>query len=348
MPFARFMDRALYEPELGYYRGGPLPWGQDADYVTAPQVHPALGASIARLVVDVDARLGAPELFTLVEVGSGNGQLARVVLATLRDDAPDLWARMRFLSIECGENARAAQADLPTPGGGIAVREALPAAPSAVRGFLYANELLDAFPVHRVRQTKTGLLESHVDLVEGTLVERYCAPSTPAIAAHLEANGVVLSAGQVAEVALGVQDWLQEVHRYLTRGGMLLVDYGHSTESLYGPNRMGGTLVAQQRFALSDDVITCPGDRDLTAHVDFGNLARIAEGLGLSWSGRCSLRVFLIGMGAAADQPDAPVAARMALRHLLVSEIADGHSVVFMHRGLPTAPSFGRARLEEV
>lgn len=347
IPFARFMEQALYDPEFGYYSGGPLPWGTDGDYVTAPQVHPALGQSIAALAVELDGALGRPDPFTLLEVGSGNGQLARSVLAAIERVAPVLWGRLRLVSVERGAAARAAQADLPSPGAGIRLEADLPAPAEPLHGLVYVNELLDAFPVHRVRQTRRGLMEAFVDVEAERLVERYMKPSTAALAGYIEDNSIELADGQVAEICLQVEPWLVRLHGVLRAGGVLAVDYGHSTAALYGPSRRFGTLVAQQRFELFDDVLTHPGDRDLTAHVDFGNLQRVGERLGMSWAGRCSLRVFLIGMGATAGQETEPLEARLALRHLLVSEIADAHSVAFLHKDLAgAAPLFGRTRLD--
>ncbi len=345
MPFADFMERALYEPGLGYYRAGPLPWGQGADYVTAPQVHPALGQSIAALAVGLDAALDMPAPFSLLEVGSGNGQLARAVLTTLRDRHPGLWQRLRFVSVERGENAREAQADLPAPAAGLCVVATVPE--DAGVGLVYANELLDAFPVHRVRQAGNELLESYVDVADDQLVETWRPPSSRGLLGHLAANAVRLGDGQIGEICLEAERWIGLADSALSAGGILLVDYGHSTSTLYGDSRPHGTLVAQQRFVLSDDLLSCPGDRDLTAHVDFGNVQRVAEDLGMNWAGRCSLRVFLVGMGATADSAAGGVEERLALRHLLVSEIADSHSVAFMYRDLAgERPAFGRERLE--
>jgi len=347
IPFARFMEEALYHPELGYYSAGPLPWGGDADYITAPQVHPALGQSIATLAIELDHALGRPEPFALLEVGSGNGELARAVLEAVERLAPGLWERLRFTSVERGAAARSVQADLPSPGAGLRVQPELPPPGARGRGLVYANELFDAFPVHRVKQTSQGLLEAHVDVLEGRLVERYLEPSTEALSQHIDANSIRLADSQVAEVCLQVEPWLAQANALLEAGGLLAVDYGHPTATLYGPARRSGTLVAQQRFALFDDVLVSPGDRDLTAHVDFGNLQRVGERLSLHYEPLCSLRVFLIGMGATADQEGAPLEARMALRHLLVSEIADSHSVAFLHKGLAeNVPMFGRARLD--
>jgi len=347
IPLARFMEQSLYDPDLGYYTAGPLPWGADADYVTAPQVHPALGQSVAALAVELDDALGHPDPFALIEIGSGNGQLARAVLATIERDEPSLWGRLSFTSVERGAAARAAQADLPVPGAGVSVKPVVPSPGEPLRGLVYANELLDAFPVHRIKQTSRGLLEAYVDVAAERLVERYLAPSTSALGQYLADNSIELADGQVGEICLQVEPWLERLDGVLAAGGVLAVDYGHSTAALYGPSRMSGTLVAQQRFELFDDVLARPGDRDLTAHVDFGNLQRVGERLGMFWAGRCSLRVFLIGMGATAAQERESLEARMALRHLLVSEIADAHSVAFLCKGLPgAAPVFGRARLD--
>ncbi len=345
--FARFMEQALYHPELGYYGAGPLPWGIDADYVTAPQVHPALGRSIATLAMELDEALARPDPFALLEVGSGNGQLARAVLATIEQRSPDLWQRLSFTSVERGAAARAAQRDLLSPGRGKSVQAELPLSCEPLRGLVYANELFDAFPVHRVQQTSGGLLEAHVDVGDGELVERYLGPSTPALVQYIEDNSIDLADGQVAEICLNVQPWLAQVDGLLAAGGVLAVDYGHPTAVLYGPSRWSGTLVAQRRFALFDDPLIHPGDRDLTAHVDFGNLQRAAERLGMQWAARCSLRVFLIGMGATANQEQESIEARLALRHLLVSEIADAHKVAFMYKALGgDVPVFGRQRLD--
>lgn len=347
LPFAKFMQRALYDPEFGYYTAGPAPWGVSGDYITTPQVHPAVGQSIARYAIELDEALGRPAPFDLVEHGSGNGALARSVLETIAGEAPDLWARTRFVSVEPGAEGRAAQADLPQPGHGLQVATPETDMSAAWRGLVYSNELLDAFPVHRVRMAGGVLEEAHVDVVDGRLTLCYLAPSTPAINDYLVDNGVALREGQIADICLQVAEWVRTAASRLEAGAVLVIDYGYETQTLFGESRPHGTLVAQQRFALSDDVVSRPGDRDLTAHVDFGNLRRCAQVQGLHWGGLCSLRVFLLGMGASRAAGEPGAADRLALRHLLVSEVGDTHQVVTLRRGgdLET-PVFGRVRLE--
>jgi SAM-dependent MidA family methyltransferase len=101
-----------------------------------------------------------------------------------------------------------------------------------------------------------------------------------------------------------------------------------------------------RRFQLDDDPLEGVGTKDLTAHVDFGNLRRCAFEAGLGGGEICSLRVFLISNGAG-QGTDGSTAERMALRHLLVSEIGDAHRVMLVTQGLPPRePRFGRRRLD--
>ncbi len=341
------MEAALYEPGLGYYRNDVLPWGGDGDYITAPQVHPALGVSIARMAVELDGSLGRPDPFVAVEIGSGNGALAAAFLDAVRRSAPNLWRRLRFVSVERGPAARAAQTWPATPGAGVEVVESLEELPDRFEGLVYGNELLDAFPVERVRGVDASFEQLFVDCRDGRLREIGLQPAATELRRYLERNQIELGAGQVADICLGIEPWIDALSARLSAGGVLMVDYGHDTPALFGPSRQHGTLVAQQRFVLSDEILERPGDQDLTAHVDWGNLRRLGIEREFMWAGECSLGVFLIGMGATEQLPGQEVAARMALRHLLVSEIAEAHRVVFLHRDIPgQAPVFGRSRLE--
>lgn len=344
--FAEFMRAALYDPQHGYYTSGRPVWGADGDYVTAPGVHSAYGAAVARLATEVDQALGEPPRFDLVEIGAGDGTLLRTALAELRATRPQLWRRTRAGMVERGTPSRTrAVHDLTPPGAGLWDDDDLAAA-GPLRGLLFCNELLDAFAVERVRVCDGELEQSRIGVQDGRLVERFASPVDDAIVRHLEAVRVRLREGQVAEVCLEVGPWLQRVVTALEAGALLVVDYGHETATLYGPERDRGTLVSMHRYRLGDDPLEDPGRRDLTAHVDLGNLRRLGRDRGLVVQGPCSLRVFLLGMGAAERRPD-DARERLGLRHLLVSEIGDRHQAMLLSRGLPgRVPLFGRARLE--
>lgn len=351
IPFSLFMETALYDPELGYYTRGASVWGLQGDYLTAPQLHPALGQAAAALAIEIDELTGRPDPFDLVEVGPGRGDLIAALAESLRAGRPELWKRLRIWLVErAAHTLAAACARVPAPPRGIHPARSIEQIPedAGLQGLVIGNELLDAFAVERVTRREGRLLQSRVGLHGGRLVETFGEPVEPVVVRHLNANGIALRDGQIAEVCTTVDAWLRAVGARLARGGLVVVDYGHETSTLYGEERPAGTLVCMRGFRLDDDPLEAVGDKDLTSHVDFGNVRRAARAAGFDGGQLCSLRVFLISSGADLRPGDSP-ARQLALRHLLVSEIGDAHKVMLLTRGIaPGLPRFGRARLDEL
>lgn len=359
MTFRDFMDRALYTPGEGYYARPHTAWSEDADFVTAPQVDAAFGLAVAALAQECDAALGSRGPFDMVEIGGGDGALLRDTCDALQRRAPRVYARTRVWSIEPGDASRARQQETLAPHASrvrwIASLDELP--PCSLQGLVVSNELLDAFPVHRV-VWRDGLRELFVDVdgdgdIAAAFVERELAPSTPELAAYLAANDISLQGGQVAEVCLQVASWVEEVARSLERGVVLTVDYGAETAALYDDARMNGSLVCQHRYQLNAAPYERIGEQDITAHVDFGNLRRCGAANGLDDGGIASLAVFLVGFGATDDlvPPDrggatgaAEMRRHLGLRHLLFTEIGDAHRVMLQTKGVAPIP-FGLSRL---
>jgi len=355
MSFRDFMERALYEPGRGYYARLQTPWSEAADFVTAPQVDVAFGTAVASLARECDAALGAPRRFDLIEQGGGDGALIGDVCDALARDADELYRRTRVWCIERGAAARERQQErlarhverVRWLDGLAEIRD------GDLEGLLFSNELLDAFPVHRVVWRDGRLCELFVDLQGDELAERAMEPSTSELGDYLERNGIELEEGQAAEICLAVAPWIGAVAQRLRRGFVLTVDYGAETPALYGPGRPRGTLVCQHRYQLNDQPYARVGEQDITAHVDLGNLRRRGEELGLHCAGTCSLAVFLLGFGAGetiaaergggGDDPDA-IRRRLGLRHLLFTEIGDAHRVMLQYKDVgPIA--FGLDRL---
>ena len=135
-------------------------------------------------------------------------------------------------------------------------------------GVVIANELLDALPVHRVRQVGGNLVEVFVDSSGDGFVDRLGPPSTPRLAARLSEEGVELAEGQQAEIALGIDAWFDEIQRWLGRGLVVVIDYGYPATVLYGPRHQAGTLLGYVGHRAIDDPYANVGRQDLTAHVD--------------------------------------------------------------------------------
>jgi SAM-dependent MidA family methyltransferase len=327
MTFARFMDLALYDPEGGYYAGtadgGP---GRTGDFLTAPEGHAIFGWTVAREVEEVWHRLGEPARFVVREHGAGSGALAEGILDGLRRSNSPLLAAVRYQAIEVSLSRLAALRTRLEAAGLAGYIEPTDAEPAA--GAILANELLDALPVHRVEGSASGLRERYVALdTGGGLTTSLGEPSTSALAARLEDEGVRLEPGQPAEVCLALGPWLRDAVEPLERGLVLLIDYGASAAALYSPAR-GSTLRAYHRHRVHDDALVAVGHQDLTAHVDLTAVERAAEAAGLEPAGRTTQAEFLAGLGIGEllvglqTGPDATLEGYLAAKSAVVRMLA--------------------------
>ncbi|HWH23595.1 MAG TPA: SAM-dependent methyltransferase [Candidatus Limnocylindria bacterium] len=262
--FARFMQRALYEPGLGYYATSRERTTRAGDFLTAPELHPIFAEAIAVQLAEMRERLGAAADFTVREYGAGRG--------TLAEPLPADW---RHQPIEFNDRPD------PTP----------------IVGCVLANEFLDALPVHRVVQRPGGLRELYVGWRDGSFVEVEAELSDRALEAWFTDRAVELEDGQRAEVNLAILEWLASLPAQLERGYVLLIDYGAPAAELYGPHRRTGTLRAFRAHHVSSNVLGGVGRQDLTAHVDLDALERGAQTAGLTLVGRTTQTEFLVGCG---------------------------------------------------
>lgn len=301
IPFRDYMDAALYGPGLGYYAVGAVALGRGGDFVTSPEVHPAFGQLLAHWLARVDAALDHPAVFDAVEMGAGSGRLAADILAALAADHPALFARVRYQIIERSAGLRARQADLlaGVPGAAViwpADLAALP--PGSVTGAIFSNELVDAFPVHRVAMTAEGLQELYVGLdAAGNFREEAGPPSTPDLAGYFARLGVAPPVGVRSEVNLDAIAWLRAVAGVLDRGALLTIDYGDTADRLYSTLRPDGTLLCYTQGKVGADPFAAPGAQDMTAHVDFTALQQAGAAAGLTTASLTRQMYFLVDLG---------------------------------------------------
>ena len=286
--FARFMERALLEPGLGYYATAQRRAGRSGDFMTAPELHPILGAAIAQLAAATWERLGQPATFRWREYGAGEGTLLLAALDYLaREEHPLLGA----LEVSVSEANPHRLADLTAalaalPGGGppLAAAGSPPAA-----GIVVANEFADALPFHIVvgrAAAPGGFAERRVtaDPVTNALTWAE-GPLNTGVAdqlAPLMAGWPPLAEGQLAEISPATAEWAHGLSAELTEGVVLVLDYGREGVALRDPaSRMAGTALAYQGHRATPDLLGEPGSRDLTAHVDLTLLRAAAEAGGL-------------------------------------------------------------------
>jgi SAM-dependent MidA family methyltransferase len=304
--FAEFMEAALYDPEFGYYTTEPL-IGAGGDYWTSSEVHPIYGDLLAKQLAQAAATIAPTGVFTILEMGAGRGTLAGQVLTALEREHPDLLDRLQYRIIErsAGMVRRQQNHLRPFIQSGISVQwlpDLAALALDSIIGAILSNELVDAFPIHRVVQRPLGLREIFVgwspeSSPSGAFIEIEAPPADPAVQHHLEGLGVRLHDGQRAEVNLEAMDWMRQIARRLTKGIVLTVDYGHTASDLYSPIRKDGTLLCYYRETVSDNPYVRIGLQDITAHVDFTSLALTGEQEGLVVTGFTNQLHFLMGLG---------------------------------------------------
>ncbi|MGH9749747.1 MAG: class I SAM-dependent methyltransferase [Candidatus Polarisedimenticolia bacterium] len=299
LSFARYMEVCLYHPHLGYYTRG-LGGGGGRDYLTSSGLHRAYGVLIARQVEEMWARLGKPDPFLFVEFGPGEGCFAADLLSEAAR-RPGFARCLRYLLVESSPALAARQRAR------LAGRTAVPVAwlteaelerRSGFSGVVFANEVLDAFPVHRIVGTAEGPREIFVGADGGRLLERVLPLSGEGVRRFLDESGVVLEDGQEADLNLAAPCWLSWAVRLPRRGYIIIVDYGHEARELYRPERRRGTLLAYHRHRTNEEFLARPGEQDLTAHLDFTALRRAAEAAGARVLGTLSQSRFLLALGA--------------------------------------------------
>ncbi len=276
IPFAEFMEIALYYPDGYYARRGRI--GAGGDYFTSPTAHPAFGALLAAQIFAMWRALGCPSPFWIVECGAGDGILAVDLMEFAERQLPDFARAVRYVAID----RMSARSRPSTPAGvSWAASTALPL--RGVVGCVVSNELIDAFPVHRFQIEGGRPLEVFVAAgADGSFTERLREPTTPLIAERLAPALARLPDGYRGEVNAGIDGWAASAAAALDRGFALTIDYGDEAGELYSPRRAGGTLQTHYRHTAGGSPYQRVGRQDITARVDFSALIESGRAVGLA------------------------------------------------------------------
>lgn len=288
---ADYLQRVLYAPGLGYYVAGARKFGAAGDFVTAAELTPLHARAVA---VQVDAILRASGAREVVELGAGSGAFAADLLAALarRGATPS-----RYVIVELGPELRERQRALITERSPdlldrVAWQDAPPA---AIDGAVLVNEVLDAVPPHVVERRGGQYFECGVGW-DGALREAM-RPLSPGALRTLAEERFPPEGDYLSEINPAAEALVEELGRRITRGAMLLFDYGFPQREYYHPQRSRGTLMGHYRHRAHADPLLWPGLSDLTAHVDFTAIALAGERAGLEVAGYAQQAPFLIGCG---------------------------------------------------
>jgi len=348
LPFSQFMEWCLYHPEYGYYQSKGVTIGAQGDYYTSPSVSPLFGHLIAKQLFQMSEILGGKD-FDLTEMGGGRGFLCEDILDWAEKTSPDFYQHLRYHLIETSSPLLKEQKER------LSEREregrvfwinpkTLGEGTVQIQGCFLSNELVDAFPVHRVILDQGKLREIYVTHRNGQFEEQRGELSNPGIDSYFRSMGVALQEGQKAEVNLLALAWMENVARCLHRGFALTIDYGYVAKELYAPHRREGTLLCYFQHEASENPYERLGEQDITSHVNFTSLIRKGEEVGLHFTGLVPQYRFLIGLGILEQMETLGkeitelegLKLRLSLKHLIEPEMGMGEvfKVLVQHKGV--------------
>ena len=295
LPFIEFMQLALYAPGEGYYSSGLTKLGKQGDFITAPELTPLFGKTLANQCKQILTSVENPILF---EFGAGTGALCIDVLNQLEqlNCLPEA-----YYILEVSSNLRHRQQELfqqkiPHLLHRISWLDHWPETP--FNGVVMANEVLDAMPVNRFMLKDNNILESYISLNKaGELTEQFKPCQNERLSNYIKNNLPQQTAEYLSEVNLFIEDWLANIYKMINRGAVFLIDYGFPRHEYYHPDRNQGTLMCHYQHHAHPDPLIHPGEQDITAHVDFTHVAEAGQQAGFHIAGYTNQASFLLANG---------------------------------------------------
>jgi SAM-dependent MidA family methyltransferase len=335
IPFSRYMEICLYDPELGYYSRDAEQFGKAGDFYTSSDVHAVFGRLLARQFEELWRVLGSPSQIEILELGPGRGLFAQDVLDWSEKKFPAFFAAVHYslgegspalrrrLQTTLERHFAAGKASLCSDGKVIAREGATSVVPNAatveralapeIPIIVFANEFFDALPVE-VLSLQGELRISEND---GRLLETWQPASVEALE-FLDRYGVHPQTGERIEALLIAQRYMSQIAAAIKRGFIIAIDYGYTRqEQLAGRHR--GTIAAYRQHSMSANPYEAPGEQDITAHVNFTALGAAAEVQGMQVQPLLTQSQFLLGIGEHNQFADAFEECRLPQEHAKVA-----------------------------
>ena len=303
IPFSRYMELCLYDPELGYYARHAGQFGKAGDFYTSSDVHAVFGRLLARQFDEIWRAMGAPSPVEILELGPGRGLFAQDVLDWSEKKFPNFFRALRYTLAEGSPRLRERlrqTLERHIRGNKCAVvgestEDFAPGDPTIV----FANEFFDALPVEVL--SAPGALRVSSD--SNRLTECW-APASAAELEFLDRYSVHPDPGERIEVALRAQEYIRRVARSIARGFVVVIDYGYTRQELLA-GRHRGTIMTYRQHSATPNPYEAPGEQDITAHVNFTALAAALEENGMLVQKLLTQSQFLMGVGEANQFADA-------------------------------------------
>lgn len=301
IPFARYMELAIYSPGMGYYCSGTTKFGCAGDFVTAPEISSLFGRAIAQQATQIIEGVGE-DIGDILEFGAGTGKLALDILLELENlnRLPQHYFILEVSGELQEQQNKLFEKFAPHLLSRVQWLENLP---TKFKGLILANEVLDAMPVHLVVWRDNSIFERGVvwsgkrfEWSDRLLVEGELFKIAQEIIPRASFNNNNIDT-YISEINLSVRGFIRSLANILQKGTIVLIDYGFGRNEYYHYQRSRGTLMCHYRHHAHDDPFYFPGLQDITSHVDFTAITDVATGEGLELLGYASQAQFLINCG---------------------------------------------------
>lgn len=302
IPFAVFMQMALYYPKYGYYNTERERVGRFGDYYTSPTVHGIFGELIAKQL-DEMWRFVRNGPFTVVEMGAGRGWLCHDIVQCMMREYPELYDNLHYIIVESNpyakEKQRALLKSVGIPDDKVSWHTYTNDGFSfdSLQGCFLSNEFADALPVHRLEVKKGILKEVYVGYNGNEFYEIQDEVSSGSLKRHYENYQPYLNEGSKYEVNLEIAEWLRHVSVKLQKGFVITIDYGNIINKIGRLADGNGTVRCFHKHTVNENYYKQPGEQDITADVDFTYMMDTGKLFGLEVTGFTRQSHFLIALG---------------------------------------------------
>jgi SAM-dependent MidA family methyltransferase len=346
--FRDYMELCLYHPEFGYYTNTKEKVGKAGDFYTSVALGGLMGETLACYLASQTTVSKQP--LTLTEWGGGTGGLAQQLLDELERNYPEAYESLSYVSVELSSYHRTRQAEALSRhvnAGHVSWMTEEEWLAGGVRDniIVFSNELIDAFPVHRIRINEGKPCEGYVqwDEEDDALQDKWVPLSEKSpLGDYINELSVPLREGQLLEVSLEAAAWLRRIGASIRNGQIVTIDYGDREEEVYAAHRMNGTLMCYRQHRAEDNPYAEPGGQDITSHVNFTALIREGLESGFREYSLVTQKQFLVDNGILdklqdnySTDPFSPAAKRnRAIRQLLWSDqMSELFKVLLLKKG---------------
>ena len=287
--FDRFMEFALYDPEFGYYTGNLRKFGEKGDFVTASEISSFFAKTMCIQFEEIFLSLDK----NIIEIGAGSGKFALEVIQSLDSKKID-----HYFILEISHSLRKHQYELlikNLPPHLFGKVQWIDQIPQEYNGIIFCNELLDALPIDLIKKSSGIPYQKGVALENDLFIWKDKAIKDLSIYDHINLES--LPDNYLAEDAIHIKSWINNISESISKGVVIIIDYGFNHSEYFHEQRSQGTLMCHFKHHAHDNPLIQVGIQDITSHVNFSYVAREASNKGLHINGFISQANFLINCG---------------------------------------------------